>query len=157
MHLEKISFQINLFPEILDLALFYHTIQIHHIVWKSRKKCHFYQSTKSGLQLIWLLCALSRISIESNRSKLWLKMRPFGIFQTFSLMLSCKACWPMHWELTWQLYCNDHNEVGLGFWSRSSLWCCWCMQTCRCPCWRNLNYQLCIGFLWKPQFHALGY
>ena len=59
-------------------------------------------------------CERSRISIESNRSKLLFKIRPFGILQTFS-MLSCKVCWPMHWELAWQRFPNDHIEVGLGF------------------------------------------
>ena len=139
-----------------DQILLYFITQIHHIVWKLRKKCPFYKSTKSGLQLI-RFCKRSRISSESNRSKLWLQIRPFGLFQMFSSMLSCKACWPMHWELAWQLYCNDHIEVGLGFWSRSSLWCCWCMQTCRCPCcWKKPHYQWYKGLidLLKPQFHV---
>ena len=148
----RFNFQCFWFDQIL--LYFITKIQIHHIVWKLRKKCHFYKSIKSGLQLI-RFCERSRISIECNCSKLWLKIGPFGKSQTFSLMLSCKACWPMHWELAWQLYCNDHIEVGLGFWSRSSLWCCWCMQTCRCPCCRRKrHFQLCRCSLWKPQFHA---
>ena len=32
----------------------------------------------------------------------------------------CKACWPMHWELAWQLKGYDQIEVRLGFWSTSS-------------------------------------
>ena len=141
-----------------DQILFYfitHFLNASHSLIIT-KKCHFYQSTKSGLQLIWLLCALSRISIESNRSKLWLKIRPFGKIQTFTQMLSCKACWPIHWELAWPLYTLYTFVVGLGFWSRSSLWCCWCMKTCRFPCcWRNRHFQLCRGFLWKPQIHYM--
>ena len=95
--------------KIKELFFWFDQILLYsnHIVWKSRKKCHFYQSTKSGLQLICF--TVSALESVLKVIVALIKNKTFwdGEFQTICLCLVTKLKLQLvgHWIGKWYGNC----------------------------------------------------